>query len=171
MPKMIPCRACGEQISDRAQSCPKCGHPTGVKTKAPSGCALVLFALLGVFIWGVWQGQSSPTEADKNAALSETACATNLSCFGNRHMSDATAPCKREIERKAAHEVKWTDGIMTPTFSKFGWADASAHTLRYVGDQVEFQNGFGAMTHMIYFCDYNPASQAVTDVTVVEGRL
>lgn len=32
MPKLIQCPVCSSQISESAQSCPKCGHPISAKT-------------------------------------------------------------------------------------------------------------------------------------------
>ncbi|PCQ44939.1 zinc-ribbon domain-containing protein [Citrobacter freundii] len=31
---LIKCKECGEQVSDKAASCPKCGAPIAKKTKA-----------------------------------------------------------------------------------------------------------------------------------------
>ncbi|HEE9829758.1 TPA: zinc-ribbon domain-containing protein, partial [Citrobacter freundii] len=35
---LIKCKECGEQVSDKAASCPKCGAPIAKKNKGPSGC-------------------------------------------------------------------------------------------------------------------------------------
>ncbi|RVS47000.1 zinc-ribbon domain-containing protein [Citrobacter freundii] len=32
---LIKCKECGEQVSDKAASCPKCGAPIAKKNKGP----------------------------------------------------------------------------------------------------------------------------------------
>jgi len=70
-----------------------------------------------------------------------------------------------------AHSVRWTDGALETKFSKFRWADKEAATLTMVGDKVEFQNGFGAFTPMIYACDLAADGKTVLAVRAQEGRL
>jgi DNA-directed RNA polymerase subunit RPC12/RpoP len=49
---LIKCNECGQEISDKATACPKCGKPTGlvIKRKSPS------IAFLGNFFFGGWAG-------------------------------------------------------------------------------------------------------------------
>jgi DNA-directed RNA polymerase subunit RPC12/RpoP len=53
---LIKCTECGQEISDMATACPKCGRPTGVvvKTKSPSVTAILnfFFWFLGYFYLG-----------------------------------------------------------------------------------------------------------------------
>jgi hypothetical protein len=41
----------------------------------------------------------------------------------------------------------------------------------YDGDNVKFQNGFGAWTTMVYHCDFDTKSRTATLVSVREGWL
>ena len=41
----------------------------------------------------------------------------------------------------------------------------------YVGDSIEFQNGFGAWQPHVYECDYNVITERVIDVRARPGRL
>jgi len=45
---LIKCTECGQEISDMAQACPKCGKPTrvAIKQKSPWGAAILNF-----FFW------------------------------------------------------------------------------------------------------------------------
>jgi len=52
---LVKCGECGEQISDKAAACPKCGAPA-TKPKAPpaktSGCAMVVLASILALAFG-----------------------------------------------------------------------------------------------------------------------
>lgn len=68
---LIKCKECGEQVSDKAASCPKCGAPNSKKSKGPSGCMMVFFIIIGVLILLVFIGNVSnkdeiTTKAEKN---------------------------------------------------------------------------------------------------------
>lgn len=55
--------------------------------------------------------------------------------------------------------------------SHFRWLDEKAGTLTYIGDKIQFQNGFGAWQTHIYECDYNPATESALSVSARPGRL
>jgi len=55
--KLRTCDACGEMVSPKATSCPKCGHPLKKKIGKVQGCFQVIFFLIffGVFVAGfIW---------------------------------------------------------------------------------------------------------------------
>ena len=54
---------------------------------------------------------------------------------------------------------------------KFRWKNKEQLTLTYFGDQIQFQNGFGAWQNMIYQCDYDPVNKKLLNVKVYPGRL
>lgn len=60
-------------------------------------------------------------------------------------------------------------------FERIGWGISNNEIdntkIRYIGDKVEFQNGFGALTPMTYVCTLDSSSKKVIDVQVSEGRL
>ena len=86
-------------------------------------------------------------------------------------MADATTDCKPAIEQQATHDVKWADGFLTPMFGRLAWGNDSHTQVRFIGDKVEFQNGYGAYTPMTYFCDYDTSAKKVISVDVSEGRI
>lgn len=79
---LIACTACGNQVSDDAKSCPKCGH----RMKAPSRWYLwVLGVPLGGFLIMMVIGAASNSTPEGQARLSD------------RHAYEA---CMREFDNK-----------------------------------------------------------------------
>ena len=111
--------------------------------------------------------------ADKTADVKATECTKDdLSCLGEKGLSGASVYCKKEIEKFAKYSVKWTDtSLFDEKFSRYGWKDQPTGIITYIGDKVEFQNGFGAFTPMTYECDLMPDNKTVLDARVYEGRL
>ena len=99
------------------------------------------------------------------------ACKTDLKCWGEKHASRAFSACRDAIERHAKYQFEWTDGLFGSKFSRFSWKNKSDLTLIYVGDKIQFQNGFGAWQNMQYRCDYDPVNKKMLSVFVSEGRL
>ncbi|CAM4403229.1 TPA: zinc ribbon domain-containing protein [Citrobacter braakii] len=72
---LIKCKECGEQVSDKAASCPKCGAPIAKKNKGPSGCMMVFFIFVGVLILLLFIGKVS----NKKEAPSQIVGSTQVS--------------------------------------------------------------------------------------------
>lgn len=49
---MKKCKECGEQISDKAEKCPKCGHPNEAKSNLSAVISLIFAAGLLWFFFG-----------------------------------------------------------------------------------------------------------------------
>ena len=49
---------------------------------------------------------------------------------------------------------------MNPDFSKYEWKKKPKDIVAYFGEDVKFQNGFGAWARMTYWCSYNPETKA-----------
>lgn len=45
---LINCKECGEQVSSKADACPKCGSPVSLRKKGPSGCMMLVIITLSV---------------------------------------------------------------------------------------------------------------------------
>ncbi|MBS1167322.1 MAG: hypothetical protein H6R00_3347, partial [Proteobacteria bacterium] len=71
------------------------------------------------------------------------ACKGDLQCWGDKHLFAATAACKPSVERLARLDFQWVDGILETKFAKFAWGNKTKGTLTYLGDAIQFQNGFG----------------------------
>ena len=83
----------------------------------------------------------------------------------------AAVQCPDHIERLAQYGVRWTDGILEPKFPRAGWQDAENYLAVYMGDAVEFQNGFGAWQRHRYSCVVNVKTEQVIDVAALPGRI
>lgn len=90
---------------------------------------------------------------------------------GDKFNVSAGVYCKEPVTRLAKYTARWTDGMLEPKFSHFRWLDKSQGTITYIGDKIEFQNGFGAFQKHIYECDFDPARTQVLDVRVYPGQL
>lgn len=109
--------------------------------------------------------------AELDAAVTEVACRDDLQCWAERYFVDAAVECGRPIEHFAKYDFEWLDGWLTPKFSRLRWQDKEAGTIVYIGDQIKFQNGFGAWQRATYFCVFDTQLKEVVDVRVEEGRL
>ena len=104
-------------------------------------------------------------------AQQDRLCKTDLECWGEKHALSATFASQKIIEKHAKYQFEWTDGWLGVKMSRFRWKNKSRQTLTYFGDQIKFQNGFGAWQNMTYQCDYDPINEKVLDVRVYPGRL
>ena len=130
---------------------------------------LVMLALIvAVAISGAWKGYEWWNDRDYRAALDERDCRMDSQCWGEKHHTDAETQCRPLVEQYAKYQHEWTDGFgewKFPKWSLVGW-DNSDGMLVYEGDQINFQNGFGAWQRMYYSCYYSPDESAAVQVVV-----
>lgn len=124
--------------------------------------AIVALLVFAIVLWNYLTGDD---EAERAA---DAACAQDLQCWGDRHRVTASLHCEPHVERLAAYSHEWTD--RWSRLSRFRWG-AERPALTYIGDQIKFQNGFGAWQHHVYECDYDPATETVIAVRAQPGRL
>ncbi|CAN5682466.1 hypothetical protein BH23PSE1_BH23PSE1_03050 [soil metagenome] len=105
------------------------------------------------------------------AAATEAACKTDLQCWADKHQIDAVVACKKAIERLGQYANRWTDGVLTPTFTRVKWQDEGAGNVLYIGDKIEFQNGFGAWQSHTYACAFDTVGGTVVSADATPGRL
>lgn len=168
---LTKCKECKKEVASSAKVCPHCG----VKNPGVRGrdmlLGVVLLIAIGFGITKCSSGSDSEKAADvAKAEHDAAACKTDLQCWGDKNIAAASVYCKDDIERLAKYSVKWTDGSFETKMSRFRWSDQSKGIVTYLGDKAQFQNGFGAYQNVIYECDFDPASKAVLDVRVREGR-
>lgn len=177
---LTTCRECGHQVSTKAAQCPGCGAPAGStlgdakpgpqykpELRPAFKFALGATALLVAIV--AFKGPNP--EAVAAEAAHEAKCRADLQCAGDKFLVEAAVYCSEPVERQARHAARWTDATLEPRFSRFRWTAAPAGSITFIGDRVEFQNGFGAFTPMTYECDLNPETNQVLNVRVSEGRL
>lgn len=176
MGKLINCKECNHQVSKTAKACPSCGAK--MSSQRTSTFTWIIAIIFGIMVFSaVYEGRQSPS-GDSNRAThqaqadTEKDCAPgDQSCNGEKFVSDADVYCASSIERLAKYDHEWTDGWLSMKFSKFVWADKENRVMRYFGDKIKFQNGFGAWQPYSYYCDYDLDSKQVVDVGAEPGRL
>lgn len=168
------CRECGKDVSTEAAVCPHCGVPKPTEVKASAKDGLIgLGVLIAIVVGAVAMCSDSDAEkaaAAKAKAASDAKCQTDLQCIGDKLSMAAAVRCVGPVERMAKHSAKWVDGTLEPKFSHFRWG-AGKQSVTMIGDKVQFQNGFGAYTNMVYECDLSLDGNQVLDVRAREGRL
>ncbi len=69
--KNVKCSNCGEEISQKAPTCPKCGHPNKA-SKNLSGKQIVLYLVVGIgAIWWLASSDTKSTTENKASANQE----------------------------------------------------------------------------------------------------
>jgi len=110
--------------------------------------------------------------AEKEAKeKAEKGCRQDLKCWAEKHFATASAYCQSPVERMAKYDFKWNDGMLEPKFSRYKWKNKDKGVVTYIGDKVQFQNGFGAFQNHVYLCDYNTITEQVVSVNAQPGRL
>lgn len=166
---LIKCKECGNEVSTKAEACPKCG------AKVPTdkvGCGTVFgVVILTVIILSVFSSAFDSSSDHAANAEPATCGPADLQCLGDKGTVSAGVYCADQVERMAKHSAKWLDGMLEPKFSHFRWRNQEKGEITYIGDKVQFQNGFGAFTNMIYECDMAADGKTILDIRVQEGRL
>jgi len=167
---LIKCKECGKEISDKAEGCPHCGAP---QTKKPTqyGCGTFILILFILFVLAGLFSSKDPSTNQSPPKVSDADCKKTLQCWGDRHSISAGVRCQRYVEKLAKFSHKWTDGVLEPKFSHFRWKNQSTGVVTFIGDKVQFQNGFGAWQNHIYECDFDPSAEQVLDVRARPGQL
>lgn len=170
-----PCKSCKHTVDASAKTCPNCGVANpGVTTGSVIGGLLILAIIIGVGVSMCSGGKSDKPEdaqAEKQAQIDDAACRKDLQCAGDKFTVAVGVYCKASVERLAKYTSRWTDGTFEPKFSHFRWLNQEQGTITYIGDKIEFQNGFGAFQKHIYECDFNPVNNQILDVRARPGQL
>lgn len=87
----------------------------------------------------------------------------NAKWLSDRFHTSASYACRPLVEDLALNTFRWTDGWLDSKFSSYRTTAKRPYVLTIVGDQIEFQNGFGAWRKTRYYCDYDvKAKKAIT---------
>lgn len=138
-------------------------------TQIAIGC--VVGPILGFIIFVCSMVSSAPgcDPSPQEQATQQSSCRRNLQCWGDQHAAMARLKCVPEVERLAVYSHRWTDGVLESKFPNFRWKDRDSGTLTYMGDKIQFQNGFGAYVNHSYSCDYDPRREIALDVSAVQS--
>ncbi|WP_164707274.1 zinc ribbon domain-containing protein [Metapseudomonas otitidis] len=165
-----PCRSCKHQIDSSAKTCPNCGVANpGISSKQQFigfvGMVIVMVVMVKTCSGGDGQKDAATPKVDP------ATCRKELSCWAEEKIVTASVECKRPVESLAKYNARWTDGVLDMKFSHYRWKDQAKGTVTYIGDKIEFQNGFGAYQKHIYECDFDPSTVTVLDVRARPGQL
>ena len=180
---LVQCPTCGKEISDKAVSCPNCGHPmvepTPVGAAVPPnpvkktnafgiGClAVIAFIVVISFIGSL--GKNTTSEAT-SCRSDWTLCTDNADMANNYSgWSDAKFACKSAADNQARYGTPEWPWLAFSTFLKGGnYKTSGVATL--IEPDAKFSNGFGAMVHSEVLCRYDLRAKKALDVTVVPAR-
>lgn len=162
------CKECGKEISTKADRCPHCGAPQKPKQY---GCGTLILLVLVVGIFASIFGSTNDSDPSGSLQVQDSECIKTLQCWGDKHNIAAAVHCEEPVEKLAKYTARWTDGAFEPKFTHFRWLEETEGIVTYIGDKIEFQNGFGAWQAHVYECDYNPKTERVLDVRARPGRL
>lgn len=93
-------------------------------------------------------------------------CRADLKCTAEKYLDSIFSPCSRLIEQQARYLYKWKGS----RFTYFSWLDEKKPAIAYVGDGLQFQNGFGAWQNMRYACNVDLESNTIMKIIVSPGR-
>ena len=110
-------------------------------------------------------------ESRSERSKTEATARARLRTVGDGSIMSAGVYCKEHVEDLAKYTHKWTDGILGLKFSQFEWKDYEKSIVRYWGDEILFQNGFGAWVKHVYWCDYDTVNEEPLRVGAEPGRL
>ncbi|MDD0980700.1 hypothetical protein [Pseudomonas shahriarae] len=166
-----PCKSCKHTVDTSAKTCPNCGVANpGVSTGSAIGGLIFLVIIIAIVV-SMCSGGESDKADDKKTKVDEAACRKDLQCAGDKYGIAASIYCKDPVSRLAKYTSRWTDGTFETKFSHFRWLNQEQGTLTFIGDKIEFQNGFGAFQRHTYECDFNPVNNQVLDVRARPGQL
>lgn len=125
-----------------------------------------LFAKFFVSLFSLTVILSSCAPNDTDAS-----CQADVGCLGKKYKHSAESACRLPIEKLAINDYQWTDNIFDGFFSRVHWKDQPNGIVTYVGDDIKFQNGFGAWVRSIYECDFDTKTESAVAVRAFPGRL
>jgi len=177
---LIECNECGNEVSNKAEQCPKCGAPIKPpkplkKEKKPLGCGVWV---VGLFIVAIFIGvaEEGSKSGGKSAAkqLSESkpkkSCGDDLDCLYREHKIDIAVQCSKAVERLALNSFKWTNAWHEDEFPYYRWKNKEQRTIVAMGDKIQYQNGFGAYINHRYYCRYDLNTKRAVKVEAEAGR-
>lgn len=160
------CKECKKEVSTSANKCPHCGVKNPSVSIKDTTIGLGVFLLIIIF---AVKFCGTDLESNTTQYAADEKCIKTLSCWAEKNLVSAGIYCKSDIERLAKNSHKWTDSWAESKFSHFRWLNSETGSITYIGDKIQFQNGFGAMINAKYECDFIPQSKTVLAVRAREG--
>jgi len=106
----------------------------------------------------------------EEAKAKEATCPRDIECIVPKIRTDAFAKCMVRVQSVAKIDYKWTNGFLEPSFNRWFWRSREDGVVTFSGNEIAFQNGFGAWIRHSYECDYDVDHKGVVDIRVSAGR-
>ena len=137
------------------------------KRKIIVGCiaafvVLVIISAIGSALESE-ESKAARAEATRVANIPPTPIVDCDMACREKFATEAEVKCPRHIEDLAKYDYEWTDGVLGMKFTTA--RDNGGGLVTYGGDEVKFQNGFGAWQKMNYSCTIQVNNLAVIEVT------
>ena len=162
---LSPCKQCKVEVPVASETCPECGVDWPGLSKRDG---VIMMGILGLLIGGVvWGGVALFGGGGGSSVQADAECRQDLQCWGNQHRADAYVLCIPRVERSARYSYTWTDGFLGSKIDGYAWGNRSRGSVMYYGDNIQYQNGFGAMQTMFYKCTYDPATDSLENFEVL----
>ncbi len=151
----------GKPVADRNLSVKRIGLALGV---------VLIVATPTIFKYLPAPKNTNTTKAVAAVTDYRTACGTDGSCYLNNGDFKVymTVNCSAAIERMAKYDFDWV--TWDDWFPKVVWADAEHTILKFSGDSIKLQNGFGAFIPHSYSCQVRTRDASVVSVELEAGR-
>ncbi|MBD9483884.1 zinc ribbon domain-containing protein [Pseudomonas sp. PDM14] len=168
---LTACKSCKHQVDTSAKTCPNCGVANPGVTFGQQFAGVAILLVIIAVVVSMCSGDDDEKKTAAPPKIDDATCMKSLSCWGDRHLVSASVYCKDHVEKLGKFSARWTDGTFETKFSHFRWANEAQGIVTFIGDKIEFQNGFGAFQKHIYECDFNPTTNAILDVRARPGQL
>lgn len=111
-------------------------------------------------------------KAQKQAkTASAEKCINSRKCIIDKYFGAVEASCSLVIQRMAKYSYEWTNGWTGFKFRAEPARVGDNLVVRFYGDKLRLQNGFGAWSNTAYSCDVDLLSGQIVDVDAWTGRL
>jgi hypothetical protein len=119
---LVKCSECGSDVSDLAQSCPKCGAPVAIEAPKDRGhgCVVAILVIVGIFIllWFVSSSRTPPDtdQHDSNKPDPNDILKNATFLKGNPDF----VPSVRELIERSGYECPAISGLWSRGESPYG---------------------------------------------------
>lgn len=115
--------------------------------------------------------QAEEKEKFKQKRAEEKAnCQKSPACWADKHLLDAGFACVNRIEKSSNYAFEWKEERLGNKFTLFKLKN-DGNIITYIGDEIKFQNKFGAWQNYIYSCDFDITKKTVVDLRLDPGHL
>ena len=168
---LVKCKECGQEVSQKASSCPKCGAPIKKKT---SFFTWIVAIVLGFWLIGFLSKQdtspsssSSATDTPAPQVPDNPAILKNAKALDEKYGIEAGVKCESGaddyLRSISKYDFKWDDtGFLEQKFDKYLQKVVSPGVFTNVTNKAKLQNGFGAFHHIEILCDFDTQNHKVS---------